>query len=77
MEHDMKLIIKKTVWAATALALFAFSPAFAGRQHLNRARLDAARSQGQTFPQRGPVFPALPRLHLAFGWQVSALGIIC
>jgi hypothetical protein len=77
VEHEMKLIIKKTVLAAATFALFATSPVFAGRQHLNRARLDAARSQGQTFPQRGPVFPALPRLHLAFGWQVSALGIIC
>jgi hypothetical protein len=73
----MKLIIKKTVLAATALALFAGSPAIAGRQHLNRARLDAARSQPQTFPQRGTVFPALPRLQSADGWQVSAAGIIC
>jgi hypothetical protein len=76
MEHDMKLIIKKTVLVAAAFALFAGSPAFAGRQHLNRARLDAARSQGQTFPQRQPVLPSWPRLRLACGWSTSAAGII-
>src|SRR5262249_24766272 len=65
VEHDMKLIIKKTVLAAAALALFADSSAFAGRQHLNRARLDAARSQGQAAPQRLPAFPTWPRLRLA------------
>lgn len=77
VEHEMKLIIKKTVLAAAVLGLFATSPAFAGRQHLNRARLDAARSQSQTFPPRQPVFPALPRLQSAYGWQMSAPGIIC
>jgi hypothetical protein len=50
VEHEMKLIINKTALAAAALALFAASPAFAGRQHLNRARLDAAHSLSQTAP---------------------------
>jgi hypothetical protein len=62
VEHDMKLIIKKTVLAAAALALFAGSPAFAGRQHLNRASLNAARSLGKAAPYSPFVFPsrALP-----------------
>jgi hypothetical protein len=66
VEHEMKLINKKTVLAAAALALFAGSPAFAGRQHLNRASLNAARSLGQTAPQCQPVFPSWPRLRLAY-----------
>jgi hypothetical protein len=58
----MKLIIKKTVLAAAALALFAGSPAFAGRQHLNRASLNAARALGQAapYPYSPFVFPSRP-----------------
>jgi hypothetical protein len=66
VEHEMKLIIKKTVLAAAALALFAGSPAFAGRQHLNRASLNAARALGQAAPRYQPVFPSWPRLRLAY-----------
>jgi hypothetical protein len=76
VEHEMKLTIKKTALATAALALLAGSPALAGRQHLNRARLDAARSQPQAFPQRQPVFPSWPRLRLADGWSMSATGIM-
>jgi hypothetical protein len=63
---EMKSIIKKTVLAAAALALLAGSPAVAGRQHLNRASLNAARSQGQTAPQSQPVVPSWPRPRLAY-----------
>ena len=53
----MNSIIKKTVLAAAALTLLAGSPAFAGRQHLNRASLNAARALGQTAPNSPFVFP--------------------
>jgi hypothetical protein len=58
----MKSTIKKTALAAAALALLAGSPAFAGRQHLNRASLNAARSLGQTPPQCHLSFPCWPGL---------------
>jgi hypothetical protein len=62
VEHEMNLIIKKIVLAAAALALFAGSPAFAGRQHLNRARSDAARSLSQSVPYSPFQFPRYPRI---------------